>query len=112
MQTPQTSSTPEAAQAPAAPQAPAAASAPRSITISGSDGKSQTITLSGDGISVNGGGATVAPVPPVPTEDTFAQGAAVGVTMTLLTLGVIALWNHWKRRGMKKETAQLTADFK
>ena len=55
MQTPYTSSTPEAAQAPARLR-PRRPHAPRSIMISGSDGKSQTITLSGDGISVNGGG--------------------------------------------------------
>ena len=103
----------QAPPAPAAPGAPAAAPAvavtPRAITITGSDGKTTTISLPGGVNAPAIAGNDVAP-PAAPTEDSFAQGAAVGVSMTLLTLGVFALYNRFKRRGMKQETAQLSAE--
>ena len=101
-----TDQAPPAPAAPAAPAADAAPAAPRSITIKGADGKTTTISLSGDGPAI--AGTEVAPPPP--TEDYFAQGAALGVSMTLLTLGIFALYNRWKRRGTKKESSLLTAE--
>ncbi|MEP6509029.1 MAG: hypothetical protein ABJC63_12465 [Gemmatimonadales bacterium] len=88
-------------------QAPPAPAAPRAVTITGADGKTTTISLSGNAPALAG---TEAAPPAAPTENPFAEGAAVGVTMTLLTLGTIALYNSFKRRGMKKETANLSAD--
>lgn len=104
-----TDQTPAAPAAPPTPEAPAAQAAPRSITITGADGKTTTISLPGSS-SPGVAGTDVAPAAAVPADDYFAQGAALGVTMTLLTLGVFALYNRWKRRGMKKESAQLSAD--
>lgn len=88
-------------------QAPPAPAAPRAVTITGVDGKTTTISLSGTAPAIAG---TNVVSPAAPAEDTFAEGAAVGVTMTLLTLGTIALYNWFKRRGMKKETAYVSAD--
>jgi hypothetical protein len=95
--------------APAIAQAPSVQTAPGSITITGSDGKTKTITFSRDGIAVTGApAAALAPAPPTP--DLFAPGAAAGVSMTLLTLGVFALYRRFKRRGMKKDLPQLLAN--
>lgn len=97
----------QAPAAPATPGAPAAPTAPRAVTITGADGKTTTISLSGTAPAI--AGTNVFP-PTAPSNDTFAQGAALGVTMTLLTLGIFALYNRFKRRGMKHDTSQLSAD--
>lgn len=99
--------TDQAPPAPATPGTPAAPGPPRAITITGADGKTTTISLSGNAPAL--AGTEVAP-PATPREDAFAEGAALGVTMTLLSLGILALYNRFNRRGMKKETAQLSAD--
>ncbi|MEO7367846.1 MAG: hypothetical protein ABIZ36_07815 [Gemmatimonadaceae bacterium] len=99
--------TDQAPPAPATPGTPVAPVAPRAITITGADGKTTTISLSGNAPAL--AGTEVAP-PALPTEDTFAEGAAVGVTTTLLILGVFALYNRFKHRGVKQERAQLSAD--
>jgi hypothetical protein len=107
-------------QAPAAPATPAAPSAPgaaaatqapaaRSITVVGADGKTETIILPSAGPVIAGTEAPPAPVAQ-PTEDYFAQGAAVGVTMTLIVLGIFALYNRWKYRGVKREVTSIQGE--
>lgn len=105
--------TPQAPPVPSAPEAPpavpAVAVSPRSITITGADGKTTTISLPGGANAPALAGTEVAS-PALPAQDTFAQGAAVGGTMTFLAFGGFALYNRFKRRGMKQESAQLSAE--
>jgi len=103
-----TAQAPAAPTAPATPEAPAASVAPAARTIVvGADGKTQTVILQG---ADPGAAGTTVPALPPPSNDEFAQGAAVGVTMTLMTLGVFALYNRFKYRGMKRVTTQINGE--
>ncbi|MEO5903120.1 MAG: hypothetical protein ABIQ55_03820, partial [Gemmatimonadaceae bacterium] len=82
------------------------APASRTIVV-GADGKTQTVIL--QGADPGAGGSTVPALAP-PSNDEFAEGAALGVTMTLLTLGVFALYNRFKNRGMKRARAEVSGE--
>lgn len=104
-------------QAPVAPGAPASPSAvlapvapvptgPGTITITGADGRTQTIVLptGADRFARRAAEAAAerAARGASPRGDQFAQGMSGGVALSLVVFGVLSFWRRYKRRGLPK----------
>ncbi len=94
---------PAAPAATAAPAAPAQSPAPGTVTIIGSDGKTQTIVVGSDPVIA---GAEVAAVPPPRSNDEFAQGMAAGVFGVGFLLAIRWIYLRFRRRGVHAPRSQ------
>lgn len=109
----------QAPAAPGTPTAPAATAAPAapvpgSITITESDGKTQTIVLpSGNPFIARAAeraaerAARNASNPRA--NDVFAQGMAGGVALSLVVFTILNFWRRYKRRGLPPATASASS---
>jgi hypothetical protein len=108
MQTDQAPAAPTATTAPAAPAAPAA---PGTITIVGSDGKTQTIVLPGRaGSAIERAAEQAAQRANDPrANDEFRQGMAAGVTLSLVIMMLFRFYRRYTKRGMTPAAAQASS---
>jgi hypothetical protein len=101
-------------QTPATPGAAAPdgqAPVPTTISTTGPDGKTRTVTIQTGGGPIVGG-TVLAPVPPVPpsrSRNQMGPGVAIGIVLTLAVFGLIAAFRR-VGRGQARRAPQLPSD--